>query len=165
MTYKGREIVKPTLKMFEECCAIHLLAVPPEEVYNHYLKKNWKGNGGKTVSSVEVMCNAWNGVWIQHHKKMKENTIRKKAFQLEILNQAKEEYTAYKDQLEDPNWLAFRNFVFKVRGGKCEICGCKKNLQVHHPRYQKNCKAWEYSCKDVIVVCKDCHEKLHGIKN
>ena len=165
MTYKGKEISKPTLKMFEEYCAVHLLDVPPEEVYNHYFKKGWKGTEGRIISSIEVMCNAWNGVWIQHHKKMNKSKTRKKVAQMEVLNHAKEEYTAYKDQLEDPNWKAFRSFIFKVRGTKCEICGSKKNLQIHHPRYQENCKAWEYTCKDVIVVCDDCHKKIHGIKD
>lgn len=70
----------------------------------------------------------------------------------------------YRQLLHDPRWKAFRDFVFKVRGTVCEICGCKKYLQIHHPKYHENCKAWEYSCKEVIVVCRDCHKKIHGIK-
>jgi 5-methylcytosine-specific restriction endonuclease McrA len=65
-------------------------------------------------------------------------------------------------KLKDEKWKAFRWFVMKVRGEKCETCGSTENLQVHHLKYKK-VKAWEYTCNDVIVVCRDCHKRLHGI--
>lgn len=35
----------------------------------------------------------------------------------------------------------------------CEICGTTENLQRHHPDYNKP--------KEVIILCKNCHEKVH----
>lgn len=69
----------------------------------------------------------------------------------------------YSDQMSDARWKAFRKFVFAVRGSKCELCGSGKSLQVHHPKYIKGLKAWEYTCNQVIVVCRCCHEKIHSI--
>lgn len=70
----------------------------------------------------------------------------------------------YSNQLNDERWKAFRWFVMKVRGSACEICKATKNLQVHHIKYTKGARAWEYNVNEVMVVCKDCHKKLHNIK-
>lgn len=72
---------------------------------------------------------------------------------------------SYAEQLKDKKWLAFRKFIFAVRGKACEMCGSTKILQVHHPKYKYGRKAWEYTCNDVIVLCQKCHEKVHNIKN
>lgn len=80
-------------------------------------------------------------------------------------NKEQQQYDTYKEQLEDVRWKAFRDFVFVVRGCKCEQCGATAKLQVHHPKYIRGRKAWEYTCNEVMVVCKDCHEKIHNINN
>lgn len=76
----------------------------------------------------------------------------------------KKEYTPYEEQLKDKRWEAFRKFVFVVRGKKCEMCGGTHILQVHHPKYKRGRLAWEYTCNEVQVLCKECHEKIHNIK-
>ena len=70
----------------------------------------------------------------------------------------------YAEQLKDSRWAAFRTFVFIVNGMKCKHCGTRHNLQVHHPKYISGRKAWEYTCNEVIVLCKECHQKEHNIK-
>lgn len=70
----------------------------------------------------------------------------------------------YSDQLTDGRWYAFRKFIFAVRGKKCEICGSENILQVHHPHYVSGRKAWEYTCNEVVVLCSECHHKIHKIK-
>lgn len=75
------------------------------------------------------------------------------------------EFTPYDEQLKDKRWEAFRKFVFAIRGRKCEHCGATKNLQVHHPKYVFGRKAWEYTCNEVEVVCRECHKKIHNIKD
>lgn len=70
----------------------------------------------------------------------------------------------YGEQLKMPYWYAFRKFIFIVRGKKCEQCGAEENLQVHHLKYISGRLAWEYTCNEVKVLCKDCHMKVHGIK-
>jgi hypothetical protein len=71
---------------------------------------------------------------------------------------------SYKKQLETPSWNKFRKMVFAKKGAICEICGASKNLQVHHPKYKSGHKAWEYTLDEVMVVCCNCHKKIHGIK-
>ena len=46
------------------------------------------------------------------------------------------------------------------RGFKCERCGSKKDLQVHHKTYKR--KGHELP-GDVELLCKTCHEKEHGL--
>lgn len=82
----------------------------------------------------------------------------------ERIENAPEGHQAYNDQLKDPRWSAFRNFVLVVRKMRCEKCGSKEALQVHHPQYITGRKAWEYTCNEVQVLCRECHKKIHGIK-
>lgn len=76
----------------------------------------------------------------------------------------KKDWTPYEEQLQDKRWEAFRKFIFAVRGKKCEMCGGTHILQVHHPKYKGGRLAWEYTCNEVQVLCKECHEKVHNIK-
>ena len=82
----------------------------------------------------------------------------------EKIENATEGHQLYKDQLKDPRWDAFKKFVLIVRKRRCEICGSKEGLQVHHPQYIAGRKAWEYTCNEVQVLCRDCHRKVHNIK-
>ena len=75
------------------------------------------------------------------------------------------ERISYSEQLKDKRWYAFREFVFEVRGRRCEMCGAERNLQVHHPIYKNGRNAWEYTCNEVIVMCHDCHMRIHGYDN
>lgn len=72
-------------------------------------------------------------------------------------------FMPYDKQLNDKRWDAFRKFVFAVRGKKCEMCGSTHILQIHHPKYKNGRLAWEYTCNEVVVLCKECHSKVHGI--
>jgi 5-methylcytosine-specific restriction endonuclease McrA len=80
-----------------------------------------------------------------------------------IASENKVPYSPYSEKLKDKKWKAFRNFVFVVRGCKCEMCGATQKLQVHHPKYVKGRKAWEYTCNEVVVLCEQCHRKAHGL--
>lgn len=92
-----------------------------------------------------------------------ENQILIESFNIKPKKERKENIP-YNEQLNDDRWKAFRKFVFAVRGKKCEICGGTHILQVHHPKYISGRMAWEYTCNEVQVVCKSCHEKIHNIK-
>ena len=93
-----------------------------------------------------------------------ENQIKIESFEAKKKVVNKREYTPYEEQLKDKRWEAFSKFVFVVRGKKCEMCGGTHILQVHHPKYKTGRLAWEYTCNDVQVLCKECHEKVHNIK-
>ena len=94
-----------------------------------------------------------------------DNLIKLENFSLkEPKVKSDKDYIPYEEQLQDKRWEAFRKFVFAVRGKKCEICGGTHILQVHHPKYKGGRLAWEYTCNEVQVLCKECHEKIHNIK-
>jgi 5-methylcytosine-specific restriction endonuclease McrA len=68
-----------------------------------------------------------------------------------------DEYKAY---LNSKEWFAVRESLFVVRGKKCERCGSKENIQVHHIHYRN---IFREQLEDLMVVCKDCHRKIHGL--
>lgn len=44
----------------------------------------------------------------------------------------------------------------------CQHCGCQnKEMHVHHIKYKKNLKPWEYNNKYLITLCKQCHLQTH----
>ena len=94
-------------------------------------------------------------------KQIKNKVLLKSCNKAQRQNNPKDAELKYQDQLNDPRWFAFRQFIFTGRGCKCEICGSDIVLQVHHPHYISGRKAWEYACNEVVVLCKDCHSKMH----
>ena len=49
--------------------------------------------------------------------------------------------------------------TYRKAGFKCQLCGRKGDLNVHHNTY--NSRGNE-NLKDLIVLCKDCHTKFHN---
>ena len=69
----------------------------------------------------------------------------------------------YKEQLQHPNWQRKRLEALESAGFECENCGDKETmLHVHHKRYVKGRKAWEYELTELHVLCAPCHESEHG---
>lgn len=50
--------------------------------------------------------------------------------------------------------------------GKCELCGKKKNLEVHHKPFNRvfysplEYAKWHANSKNLLVVCPSCHAKI-----
>ena len=55
--------------------------------------------------------------------------------------------------------------AFRLYGDRCEICGSKKGVVVHHFVFRSKCKALTYEKDNLIVLCRDCHFKLHHTKS
>ncbi len=66
----------------------------------------------------------------------------------------------YKKYLKSEKWFLKREALFVDRGKKCERCGSKENIQVHHIHYRN---IYFENLEDLMVVCKSCHRKIHGI--
>jgi len=65
----------------------------------------------------------------------------------------------YQELLKDPRWIKKRNQILSRDKNTCQFCGCQdKYMQVHHKRYIKGNKPWEYEDKDLITLCGRCHE-------
>ena len=63
----------------------------------------------------------------------------------------------YKEYLKDTRWQIARKEIL-IRDGFCQKCGSKHKLQVHHIRYIKGKKPWEYPPEYLITLCNDCHK-------
>jgi hypothetical protein len=68
--------------------------------------------------------------------------------------------SVYHKQLSRPQWQKKRLQLFKRAGWQCEKCGSKsRTLHLHHPKYVKGRKPWEYN--DLKVWCSRCHHRHH----
>ena len=156
MKYKGEEIGIPTYEQIVEYVKRENFSFAPADCYAYFKEREWKTSKGYYFSSLEVACNVYNSIHIQRKRNEKIDE--------EKLDVSSYKRSPYKEQLLDKRWRAFRNFVFTIRGEKCENCGTKKNLHIHHLRYYNGYNAWDYSVKDVVVLCSKCHKKVHNIQ-
>lgn len=68
----------------------------------------------------------------------------------------------YREQLLDPRWQRLRLEVLEAARWECQNCGASdKTLHVHHKRYVKGRKVWEYAPEELESLCKDCHKAHH----
>lgn len=82
---------------------------------------------------------------------------KRKAKTLRRLRQ--EEYKRY---LQTDHWKQTRAEALRRANYTCNDCGSKSNLQVHHLTYARRGHERQ---SDLVVVCRNCHKKRHGIKH
>lgn len=94
--------------------------------------------------------------------KKRKNKKQIKAQALSVLKtysgQLRIGYAVY---LATPWWQRRRKEAIKRAGGKCRRCGRVNRLQVHHKTYER------LGCEldaDLLVLCRMCHRKEHGLK-
>lgn len=80
---------------------------------------------------------------------------------IENLDSPPTSYGSYADYLESEWWKWRRVKALRLANFKCNRCASSENLHVHHRTY-KNLGAEKD--RDLEVLCKDCHERHHGIK-
>ncbi len=69
-------------------------------------------------------------------------------------------------QYQHPEWQKKRLQVLERAGWKCEQCGeADKQMHVHHKRYIKGRKVWEYDLENFEALCGACHEDNHEAKD
>jgi hypothetical protein len=64
-------------------------------------------------------------------------------------------YLAY---LRTPDWRVKRNRVLALATYRCEKCGEKRDLEVHHKTYERLSREWD---QDLEVLCQGCHNGHH----
>lgn len=67
----------------------------------------------------------------------------------------------YINYLKSKEWAEIRQDLFLTRGKKCELCESEKHLHIHHLTYER---IFNEEPGDLQIVCKLCHEKIHGKK-
>lgn len=70
-------------------------------------------------------------------------------------------FKSYEEYLESDMWRDTRRLII-AHYKKCQKCGSKKKLVVHHLNYYT---VTNESIDDVTVLCWDCHIKEHEEKN
>lgn len=134
-----------------------------EQIIEYWDKKDWLTLKGEKVDSVSVIVNIANSYVIQQMRKAGVIGAKDKVSKKDKSGEWNNNKSPYYDQLNTPQWEAYREFIFAVRGRKCESCGKKSSLQIHHRQYINNRFAWEYLPSDVMVLCRDCHRYIHQL--
>lgn len=156
MIYNKKEIGIPDINQVQECTRKCGYKYNAFDCYAWLKSKEWKTNKGEEFKTLESACTIYNSIYIA---KKKNSQIKTTLFQPpSYIN------SPYKEQLLDKRWRLFREFAITARGGKCENCGSKKHLVIHHPQYVNSYNAWDYSVRDVVCLCEQCHKNIHGIK-
>jgi len=65
----------------------------------------------------------------------------------------------YIEYLKSDEWKERRKYIMELIGWVCSKCG-EKATQLHHLNYD-NIGNEELDV-DVIALCKDCHDEIHG---
>lgn len=74
----------------------------------------------------------------------------------------KKEKQTYAEMLKDPRWQKRKSEILTRDKFTCQLCGStEKTLHVHHLKYIKGNKPWEYCDADLITLCEKCHSKTH----
>lgn len=66
----------------------------------------------------------------------------------------------YRAWINSDDWKKIRKKKLIEEALQCEICGSAKNLAVHHITYEHLLEE-DNHMDDLIVLCKNCHEKAH----
>ena len=168
MKYKGKDIGDtPTYDMIYECVENMGFDIDVDKMYRKYSDRNWMTKKGKRIKSVEAIVGAENGVLNQKNNKQHiDKPKRKKTIKLipdppkrDITKSPKENYEIF---LKSEYWKRVRIMKIEQSGGKCQICGSRKCLNVHHNSYEHHYKEHKH-LEDLVVLCRKCHEKFHDI--
>lgn len=66
----------------------------------------------------------------------------------------------YRERFEKPDWRALRQRVIARGGGRCEACGARGALDVHHLHYRTFGRE---GLDDLMALCIECHRNgTHG---
>lgn len=68
----------------------------------------------------------------------------------------------YSEYIQSPEWRERAEKVRAEYDNRCYICGSSDNLHVHHISYKR---LGNESERDVVCLCRDCHMKVHEIKD
>lgn len=69
----------------------------------------------------------------------------------------------YKELLKTKEWKEYRERILVRDNHTCKNCGSTKYLNVHHIKYIKGRKPWEYPEELLVTLCRNCHSKVHKI--
>ena len=187
MKYKGKEIEIISTEIFEAVIRERKYGFSADDALTYYVKRKKKFptvekflkefneaitkaiNRQHQLAHIKGEPKLWktpeNYRMIGHRLAVNAKPTKKSKPKPKVTKPKKEKHPwiPYEEQLKDQRWYAFRKKVFALKGHKCALCGTTENLQVHHPKYSGDYSkyAWEYDPKYMVVLCYDCHMKIH----
>ncbi len=79
------------------------------------------------------------------------------------LNYFKDRYDFDIERFENTKkWLRKKIEILHKRGRKCEICSSEISLQVHHIILRSENPILTFDDENLMVLCKECHKKMHS---
>lgn len=97
----------------------------------------------------------------------KDTTISRKISVLKYMNVNHDEVKKYilsmnySDFLQTPYWTAISEHIRICAQYKCQECGSKENLNIHHKTYENHGDEIHH-LEDLVCLCQKCHEKHHA---
>lgn len=62
-------------------------------------------------------------------------------------------------RLDAASYEHLRQEIFRRDGWRCQFCGARSNLQVHHQQFRS--QAGPDIESNLITLCADCHSMIH----
>lgn len=71
----------------------------------------------------------------------------------------------YREFINTKYWKGIRYYKLERANYRCEKCHKRGTLHVHHKTYENHGKEHDFDVanNDLIVLCKKCHEEIHGM--
>lgn len=138
-------------------------------------KREEKELNDKHKKEVEEKTEKFIQEYLNPNRKFKENISAKEkvkcimmdehqacSFNEEIIKEAVNKMS-YSDFLKTPYWDGVRNYMLMKAHYSCQLCANEGLLNAHHKTYKNH--GLEHrkavSNNDLIVLCRNCHEKFH----
>ena len=67
-----------------------------------------------------------------------------------------------RQRLEPELYERVRERVLRRDGWRCQACGSRLNLEVHHQEFRSH--GGEDAEQNLITVCIECHGRYHGLQ-
>ncbi len=80
----------------------------------------------------------------------------------------------YDQNPQQTRWIGYSELLERLLANECELCGSQQNVEVHHIRRladlkvkgQREKPTWMKVMaarrRKTLIVCKDCHTKIHA---
>lgn len=94
--------------------------------------------------------------WFEHLARQKWSIPHMEQFE-ELVASLTSEYAIY---IRSECWKRTRQRILQRAKGRCESCGTRARLQVHHLNYDN---LGNESPEDLQALCGTCHEKTHEV--
>lgn len=145
---------------FKDFMAKHYIGIPAVCMdcgTTGYTSPKKRESYNKTIERTQV-----NGLCSSCRAKREEQEKQKSLIEAEERTRNKEllRTMPYAEYLKTDHWVSMRKYMLKKAHYKCQLCGNKQELHVHHRTYENRGNELP---QDLIVLCASCHRKFHNI--